>query len=195
MPKSEPPTKLTIRLDLLKPQSNPEKVAVKLVRWLLSSGRFIFVVVEALVLIAFIARFKFDADLATNKEAIDQKIPFLEAQKPFEIQIRQTQFKISTIESFRKNYVDYGQVLKNIANQTPTGVKIANLNMQKNIGFVSIQLTASAANNNDLATFINGLKQDPTFSSVNITSIGVEKGNLTFSLTAQTKLTGTGKSL
>ncbi len=194
MPKSETP-KLTIRLDLLKPQSSPEKIAVKLVRWLLSSGRFIFIVVEALVLIAFIARFKLDADLASNKEAIDQKIPFLEAQKPFEVQIRQTQFKISTINAFRNNYIDYGQILKKIANQTPSGVKITSINLEKNIESVNIQLTASATNNNDLATFINGLKQDPTFSNVNITSIDIEKGNLTFSLTGQTKLTSEGKSL
>lgn len=194
MPKSENP-KLTIHLDLLKPQSSPEKLLVKLIRWLLSSGRFIFVVVEAIVLIAFIARFKFDADLATNKEAINQKIPFLENQKSFEVQIRQTQFKLSTIDSFHKNYVDYGQILKNIATQTPPSVKIISLNMGKNVGFVAIQLSAVAQTNNDLAIFVNGLKQDQSFSNVNITGIGVKKGSVTFSLSAQTKLTGLGRNL
>lgn len=194
MPKSENP-KLTIHLDLLKPQSSPEKLLVKLIRWLLSSGRFIFVVVEALVLIAFITRFKFDADLASNKEAIDQKIPFLENQKPFEVQIRQTQFKLATINTFRKNYVDYGQILKNLASQTPAGVKIVSLNMEKGVDLVTVHLSASAQTNNDLAIFVNGLKQDQTFSDINVTSIGIEKGSVTFSLSAQTKLAGLGRNL
>lgn len=191
MPKSTHP-KLTIHLDLLKPQSNPEKLLVKLIRWLLSTGRFIFVFVEALVLIAFIARFKLDADLQANKEAIEQQIPYIESLKPFEISIRQTQFKLSTIDSFYKIYADYAQILKIIADQTPPGVKITNLNLDRNTSIVTINLNAQAQNNNDLATFLAGLKQDQLFPDANITSIGFEKGSLIFSLKFSTKLSNLG---
>ncbi len=63
---SKSKVKLAIHLNLLKPQSNPEQLPIKLFRWLLLSGRYIFVFVEALVLIAFAARFKLDADIATR---------------------------------------------------------------------------------------------------------------------------------
>src|SRR3989344_3073819 len=187
MPKSKHP-KLAIHLDLLRPQSNPEKILVKLLHWLLSSGRFIFIFVEALVLVAFVARFKLDADLQSNKEAIEQQIPYIESLKPFEILIRQTQLKLSTISTFRKTYADYSQILKVVADQTPTGVKIISLNLEKNVSIVTIHLTAQGQNNNDVALFLSGLKQDQHFSDVSITGIGFEKGSLNFSLTAQAKL-------
>lgn len=195
MPKSSK-HKLGIHLDLLRPQSNPEKIALKLIRWLLSTGRYIFIFVEALVLIAFITRFKIDADLASKKEAIEQQIPYIESLKPFEILIRQTQLKLSAIDSFYKTYPNYSQILKKIADQTPPGVKITSINFEKNVDKVSIRLNAQAQNNNDVNTFLGGLKQDPTFSEMNITSIGFEKNNLVFSISAQAKVVNQqGKNL
>ncbi|MBI2597390.1 PilN domain-containing protein [Candidatus Daviesbacteria bacterium] len=195
MPKPKNP-KLTIRLNLLKPQSNPEKLFVKLIKWLLSTGRFIFIFVEALVLLAFIARFKLDADIASTKEDIEQQIPYIESLKPFEILIRQTQLKLSTINSFYVNYPDYSQVMKKVADQTPAGVKIGNLSLEKNINKTTIRLSGVAQNNTDLSVFVGGLKQDQLFVDTTITSIGFEKGNISFSLSFSAKLTKKeGKSL
>ena len=70
MPKSK--AHPAIDLNLLKPQSKPEKLPVRLLRWLLASGRYLFVFVEAIVLIAFAARFKLDEDLAAKKEDIEE---------------------------------------------------------------------------------------------------------------------------
>lgn len=192
MPKSQNP-KFAIRLDLLKPQSNPEKIFIKLMRWLLSSGRFIFIFVEAIVLIAFVGRFKLDADLATNKEAIEQQIPYIESLAPYETSIRQTQFKLGTLNSFYATYADYPQILKKIADQTPFGVKIISINLEKSVSQVAIRLNATAQSNNDLATFLGGLKQDPLFQDVVITSIGFDKGSLNFSISAQAKLVTLGE--
>lgn len=189
MPKPQNP-KFAIHLDLLKPQSNPEQVFVKLMRWLLSTGRFIFIFVEALVLIAFAARFKLDADLAFKKETIEQQIPYIESLKPFEILIRQAQLKLSTIGSIRQTQADYPLILKKIADQTPNGVKITSLNIEKEVAKVTIHLNGQARTNNDLAIFLGGLKQEQQFSDVNITSIGFEGGSLIFSLSIQSKLGG-----
>lgn len=195
MPKPQNP-KLAIHLDLLHPQSNPEKLPVRLIRWLLSTGRFIFVFVEALVLLAFIARFKLDADLASKKEAIEQQIPYIESLKPYEIFIRQTQLKLSTIDSIKKNSVDYPVILKKIADQTPPQVKIVSLNLGKNIDSASVQISAQAQTNNDLASFTTGLNGDPIFSDVNLTSVGLEQGVINFTISTSVKLTQLGgKSL
>lgn len=187
-------SKLVIHLDLLKPQSNPEKIITKFLRWLLSSGRFIFIFVEALVLLAFITRFKLDADLANNKEKIEEQIPYIENLKSTEILVRQTQLKLSTISSFRSNYIDYSQILKKIASQTPSGVKLISLNLQGDIAKLTIQLTGVAQTNNDLSIFIGGLKQDSTFSEINVTAITFENGNLNFSVSAKAQLLKEGKS-
>lgn len=186
MPKAK--SKLTINLNLLKPQSNPEQVPVKFFRWLLSAGRYIFVLIEAIVLIAFGARFKLDADLANKKEAIEEQIPYIESLKPYEILIRQTQLKLSTIDTIKRNSLDGSIVLKKIADQTPTSVKVSNINIDKKVGTITIHITGQTQINNDLSNFVAGLKEDNAFSNVNIASIGLEQGVIKFTIDASAQL-------
>lgn len=174
--------RLGISLNLLKPQSNPEKIFVRFFRWLLSTGRYIFIIVEALVLIAFVARFKLDADLASKKEAIEQQLPYIESLKESEVLIRQTQLKLSTIGAFKSTTPDYTSILKKIAEQTPLGVTITNLNVEKGVGRVSINLNAQSQNNNEVNNFIAGLKEEASFSDVSLTNVALEQGGLRFSV-------------
>lgn len=193
MPKAKSP-KLLINLDLLRPQSSPERIHLKLTRWLISSGRYIFIVVEAVVLIAFIGRFKLDADLASKKEAIEQQIPYIESLKPYEIQIKKTQLKLSTIATHYQSSPDYPQILQKIASQTPQGVKLITVNLEKSLGKVSIQINAASQSNTDLALFLTGLKTDGTFSEISLTSIGLEQGIIRFSVALSAQSLG-GTSL
>lgn len=186
--------KLAIRLDLLKPQSSPEKMPVKLLRWLLSTGRYIFIFVEGLVLIAFLTRFKLDADLEQNKETIEGQIPFIESLKPYEILIRQTQLKLSTIESVRNSSPNFGQILKAISGQTPQGVKLSSINMEGRVGKVTIQMNGQAQTNIDLSSFLAGLKNESIFTNVNLASIGMEQNLLRFTISFNTQAGG-GSSL
>lgn len=174
--------KLGINLDLLKPQSNPQKLPVKLFHWLLSTGRYIFILVEVIVMIAFILRFKLDADLATKKEAIEAQIPYIESLRADEILIRQTQLKISAILASKSDSSDYPLILKKIADQTPQGIKLISLNMQKGVGKVTFTMNAQAQNNNDVTGFVQDFKQDPSFSDINLTGISLGRGLITFTL-------------
>lgn len=195
MPKPNNP-KLAIRLDLLRPQSNPEKVLTKSIRWLLSSGRFILIFVEAIVLIAFITRFKLDADLEANKEKIVvEQSPYIESQKSFEVLTREIQLKLSTIGSFKSDYVDFPQILKRIADKTPDGVRLITINFEKVVGKIDLQLSAYAASSNDMTLFVSGLKQDPLFSNLNVASVTFDKGSLNFTLEGQVSQEVGGKSL
>lgn len=177
-----------INLDLLKPQSNPEKLTVKVFRWLLSTGRYIFIFVEVIVFMAFIFRFKLDADLAEKKEAIEQQIPYIESLGPYEILIRQTQLKIATILASKSDFVNYPLVFKKIADQTPSGIKLVSLNMQKEVGKITFTMNAEAQNNNDVTSFVQGLKQDSSFSDINLTGIDLDLRTITFTVTGSSKI-------
>lgn len=190
MPKDNP--RLKIHLDLLHPQSNPEKLPVKFIRWLLSTGRYILIFVEAIVLLAFISRFKLDTDLAERKDAIEQQVPYLESLKPYEVLIRQTQHKLSTIGNVKATSANYPSILKKIADQTPSGVKLISLNLSKDAGRVSVQITATSQSNNDLTAFVAGLKQDQTFSDVLVASVSLEDGLINFTVNAKSGLVSFG---
>lgn len=179
--------KLSINLNLLKPQGSPEKIFTRLIKWLLSTGRFIFIFVEALVLIAFIARFKLDADISSKKEAIEQQIPYIESLKAYEILIRQTQLKLATIDSAKNDSADFAQSLKKISSLLPQSIKITSISLSKNVGLIQLQIGGQAQNNNELTAFFQSLKLDSNFSSVNFASVGFENNSITFSITANYK--------
>ncbi len=182
--------KLSIKLNLLKPQGTPEQIFTRLVKWLLSTGRFIFIFVEALVLIAFIARFKLDADIASRKEAIEQQIPYIQSLKAYEILIRQTQLKLATIDSAKVDSANFAEILKKISSLLPQSIKTTNISLSKNVSQVQIQIAGQAQNNNDLTVFFQSLKSDSSFSNVNFASVGFENNLITFSITANYKALG-----
>lgn len=185
MPKSK--VKLAIHLNLLKPQSNPEKIPLKLIRWLLSSGRYIFIFVEALVLIAFIARFKLDADLQAKKEAIEEQIAYIESLRPYEILIRNVQLKLSTISNIQKGTPEWALILKKVADQIPVSSKITTIGMEKEGDAAVVHIVGETQINSDVRSFVAGLKGDATFSNVNIMNIGLEEGIVKFTIDAQAR--------
>lgn len=191
MPKKTPGIK--IRLDLLKPQGENIKIFTKASKWLLSTGRYIIIFVEALVLVAFLSRFKFDADLATTKEAIDQQVPFIQSQKTDEELIRQVQMQLATIKDIKLTSPDYHLILNKIAQQTPTGVRINNITLNKGVGKVDFKITGSSQTNNDLTTFILGLKEEVGFEGVTISSIGLEEDVTNFTITGSNQLSVRGE--
>lgn len=172
----------TIKLDLLHPQSNPEKITSKLIRWLLTSGRYIFVFVEALVLVAFLSRFKLDADLAEKKDAIEQQVPYIQSLKSDEITIRNVHLKLSTLNSLIISQPDYSQIFESIATSTPTGVRILSLNLTSNVGKVKVQINAQSQTNSDMLSFISALKGNNLFSEINLANIGLDQNLISFSL-------------
>lgn len=181
--------KPSINLDLLHPQSSPEKIPVKFLKWLLSSGRYMFIFVEALVLVAFVIRFKLDADIANKKEEIEQQVPFIEQLKPYEVLIKQTQLKLSSIKTFYSDLVDYPQILKKIADQTPIGVKILSITMEKTKDKINLSIVSETKDNNDVSNFVFGLKQT-NFGGVNLTSIGLDQGIIRFTIILESEFGG-----
>jgi hypothetical protein len=181
MPKKN--SNLRINLDLLKPQSEPQRIAIKAFKWLLSSGRFLIIFVEIIVLAAFLVRFKFDADIASTKEAIDQQVPFIESLASDEKLIRQTQFQLSTMKEFRASSLDYVEILKKIAKQTPSGVTIKSLSLEKQVAELGFRMVGTSIDNNQLSSFVAGLKSDGSFTNLNLADIAFEGGLINFTLT------------
>lgn len=184
MPKKS--AKSLINLDLLKPQNEPQKILTQALRWILSSGRFLIVFVEILVLVTFILRFKFDADITATKEAIEEQIPFIESLKSDEELIRRTQFQVSTIQSIKQENPAYHLILQKIASQTPNGVTLRSLSLQKQTGNVEIKMSGTTSSNINLNGFLIGLKKDSFFKNVNLTSTSFEQDVINFSITATT---------
>lgn len=191
MPKIEKQIKLSI--DILRPQSEPKKIAIKLIQWVLSAGRYLIIFVEILVLTAFVSRFKLDNDISENQDEIDAKIPFVQSFKGNEAIIRKFQSQINFIRNLKPNRTDYIGFMDKIAAQTPGGITLSNMNFTGSAGKISLKLTGIAQNNDQLSTFVFGLKSDPSFSGVNLGSISLDQGLINFSIDLE--ITGKGSNI
>lgn len=191
MPKNINQIKLNI--DLLKPQSEPQKIPVRLLKWILSAGRYLIVFVEIVVLAAFVSRFKLDNDITETGEEIEGKIPFLQSLKEDEDLIRKFKFQITTISDLKSKRPQLADILDKIAAQTPSGITLSNITFDNTLGNVSIKITGVAQNNDQLATLVYGLRQDATFQGVNLANIGLEQGLINFSINCE--VAGKGNKL
>jgi hypothetical protein len=189
---SKPAHRLILGIDLLKPQSEPKKITVKAISWVLSAGRFLIVFVEVLVLAAFLGRFKLDGDIAATKEAIAEQVPFVESLKADEILIRKTQFQLSTIKEVSSSNPDYSVILQKIAAQTPSGVTLSNISLDSSSGKVGIKVSGSAQTNGDLTTFFLGLKEEKSLKDVSLSNIELDEGKINFTLSASSTVTHLG---
>lgn len=175
-----------LRLNLLHPQGIPEKLPLRFLKWMLAYGRYIVVVVEIIVLASFAARFKLDADLADIKQKIDREVPFIENKAQDEALINQTQLKLTTVKQTYAKNPDWKGILTKISNQVPSSVHLTGINFS-NADKVEFKIAAQSNSNADLASFLNGLKSDPTFVNITLANISFDQGDIVFSISGGVK--------
>ena len=173
---------IILKIDFLRSQDQSQRVYSKLIKWLLSKGRFILVFVELLVLIAFISRFKLDADLAAIKEQTEQYIPYVESLRPDENLIRQLQFQIAKIKEVKQDHPDYSAILQKISTLTPISITISNLNLQKNAEMVDFKITGVSQINQAISAYVFSLRKDLSFTNVNLETISFDQGQILFTI-------------
>ena len=184
-----PPIITRLRINLLYPQGLPQKLSTKLLKWILSYGRIILIIVELVVLGTFLMRFKYDADLADLKEQIEVQVPYVQALAPDDALIRQTQFKLATIKKTLDFTPNIQQLITLVAQSTPTGVTFTSFNIENpEPNILSFRIVGRTTTNVDLGRLINNLKANQNITDVNITNIGLDEGSIIFTLTGNMKV-------
>lgn len=185
------PAQNLYKINLLIHKGEQVKLYVKLIRWLLSSGRFIVVLVELVVIGAFVMRYKLDADLIDLQEKINDQIPYIKSLQEDEIQIRKLQFQLSTIKQTRNDSQIYAFALTELATKTPKNIKLNSVAFDQTQSFpkVTMLITGQTPSNLELSAFIKALQKDEAFTDINLTNISFE-GQTTFTITGS--LSGKG---
>ena len=169
------------------PQEEWEKSSFgKFLKWLLNIGRWIVIVTELIVIMAFLSRFKLDRDLTNLNEVVKQKQAMVSASSDFEKEFRFLQKRLSTIEGLKENQLEADKVLELFSQVTPAGIQLSNfgLNGEK------ISLTAMADSETTFAVFLKNLKQEPRLTNLTLNKVMVDEeqfGRTVFNLTASLK--------
>ncbi len=184
MPAAKKAPKTTIEFI---PQEEWERTSFgKFLKWLLNVGRWIVIITELIVIMAFLSRFKLDRDLTNLNEAVKQKQAIVNASSDFEKDFRFLQKRLSTIEGLEKNQLEADKILEIFSQVTPAGIQLSNFNLNGE----KISLTAAADSETTFAVFLQNLKKEPRLTNLSLDKVIVSEeqfGRAVFSLTAELK--------
>lgn len=180
-----------LKVNLLIHKGDQTKLYIRLFRWILSSGRFIVVIVELVVIGAFIMRYKLDSELIDLQEKIKEQVPYIQSLQQDETTIRQTQFQLTTIKQTKAEGLIFSAALVKIASLTPKNIKLTGITIDRTQSFpkTTLFISGQTPSNRELSAFIQLLQKDPAFSEISLTNISFE-GQTIFTISGS--LTGRG---
>jgi len=159
----------------LLPQEDWEKGSLgKFLKWALTVGRYIIIVTELIVVLAFLFRFKLDRDLTDLNESIAGKQAEVKASTEFENNFRLLQKKLQVIKELRQSQLDTDAIFNELAAILPLDVKVTDLS----VAMGTATFKATSLSEAGLSTFIKNIKASPVFSNLVLSQVtsDVEKG-------------------
>lgn len=153
----------------------------KLLDFCLTTGRYIVIGTQIVVLSCFLARFRFDRQLEDLSESIEKKQGVVQSFKQQEGEIRLLQAQLAEIKKIKNEKRDPERLLQNLVDLLPPPVFLEDLTLKQN----KISLTATAYSSQDLATFLNRILLSGAFREPSLGGVVLDKGRISFTLSAQ----------
>lgn len=159
--------RMTDRINLL-PKTDFEKSFWGLfLKWALTAGRYVVIVTELIVIVAFLSRFKLDKDNSDLGDEILGKQRVLEASMDFERDFRYIQSKLTVAGVMAGSQGELGEVVDRIVGKVPSGVKLTRLSA----GAGAINISATADTINVFGEFMKRIANDRAWNLVDLTNV------------------------
>ena len=163
--------------------------AGRILTWFLTTFRIMVILVELVVLAAFLSRFWLDAKNSDLNDEIAQKQALLTVSTKFENDFRLIQKKLQIFSDLTTNNVSSSKLLQDVTTKIPPDVFLTSSSLSPN----SITLTGSSPSEKSIAQFIANLSSISDFSSVSLNQVEINEENknlLNFSLQIATREKG-----
>lgn len=145
----------------------------KILRWALSTGRYIVILTELVVITAFLSRFKLDKDYSDLGDRITGKKSILTALQHTEARFRTTQNQLAEAKRVIDSSLPAGKVLDEISSNVPAGITLTSIVIDGK----GTAISGIAQNDQVLAVFLDGL------ANGELTGLTADnKGEIRFSL-------------
>ena len=175
-----------VSVNLLGREEQSESPIGRIVTWATTYGRYIMISTEIVVLLAFLSRFTLDRKLTDLNEAIDQKRAIIEANAPFEKEVRTIQSQLAEISTLIADQIKPVNLLLLTKTLLPADVYFESLTITKN----SLTAETVAGTTDGFAIFINNLQTIRQFAMIDISDIKrVPLKGIVFQFTARNPAT------
>jgi hypothetical protein len=139
----------------------------RIVNWAVTYGRYIMIGTEIVVLLAFISRFSLDRKLTDLKEEVTQKQDIIEANLPFEKDVRSLQDKLAKIKTLIASPTRPLNALTIFQTLLPQGVYLSSYDLTKD----KLMIQATAGSTQAFAQFMTNLQSSKYLTAIDIGDI------------------------
>lgn len=151
----------------------------RFLHWAITSGRYIIITVEAIVIIAFLSRFKLDQDLADLTSAIEGQQRILQSQAAQEQQFREVQARIQTIQTVLASQLHDKQISDTVVSTLPPEIKLSSLIATP----TDISLSGTTLSEDALGRMLVAMSRHSEWKGLDLTNLSAENESaITFSL-------------
>ncbi len=141
-------------------------------KWAVTTGRYIVILTELVVIAAFLSRFKLDRDYADLGDRINGKKAVLTSMAETEKRFRLAQGRLVEAGQIIDNQLGAAAIIDKVTAKIPPGVTLTNLVVSKK----EISMRGIAESDTGMGVFLSRLGR------VNITSLAGGQAGITFSL-------------
>jgi len=171
-------------LSLLPDAENPTSLSARALKWLTTVGRWVIVLTELVVIVAFISRFWLDRKNSDLSEVIRQRQAILASTKDFEIEFNSFQKRLEYIRNFYQNQPEYDKKIDILVRSTPLDLSYKDISIKqdKKNSDITINASLTAFNESSIVDFIKNLKLNPNINTVNINNIEKKSNENNYSI-------------
>lgn len=136
-------------------------------KWAVTYGRYIIILTELVVIIAFFSRFKLDNDLRSLSEEIEGQKNVLDAGMVREQEFRYMQSRLEAANKLSESQLGAREALHKIEEKVPLEVKLTNLAL----GPEKVTVSAVAASEQAMGDMLNRMLKEEGWKSLDIDSV------------------------
>jgi hypothetical protein len=150
-------------------------------QWVIKNGKRIVIITQAIVLLVFVSRFKFDNDIRGITSEIEQNQAILESLSDVEDKYIHNQERLALVKPIIERQINWDERLTNFNKKIPDDLILNNVKFDED----QISLDAFTKSPQSFQVFISLLIGDPTIESVilNASEFDTETGEYKLSLT------------
>lgn len=139
-------------------------------KWGLSTGRYLVILTELVVIAAFLSRFKLDQDYADLGDKINGKKAVLTAMAETEKRFRLAQERLEAAGKIIGGQLEAANEIEEVTAKVPVGVVLTDLAVSNKV----ISVTGSADKTDEIGVFLSRLAGGGGWKSVRVTSLSAD---------------------
>lgn len=158
-------------INLLPSEEFAASTSGRVLSWALSAFRYIVIVTELIVILAFISRFFLDAQNASLRDEIEQKQSIITGSSDFEKEFREVQKRLTIYKTLTSEEISLVKILDDVSKNIPEDVFLSSLSFLEG----KLLISGFSPNERSIVQLAVNLEKNAGYKNVGLTSVATSR--------------------